>query len=251
MRDRLGANPLPIQLPIGAEDSFIGVVDLIENKALVWKDELGTEYEYEEIPAELVDAAHEARDPPDRDLRRLRRRADRDVLERRGDPARADRAVAAPRHPRPQGDPGPLRVGVQEQGRPAAARRDRRAAAVAARGAAGEGLRDLGQGRRHPGRGGRAPRRRLRALRGARVQGDGRPLRRQADLLPRLLGQAQRRQPGAERDQRQDRADRSAADDARQPPRGDRGVATRATSSPASASSRLRPATLSRRRTRR
>ena len=61
MRDRLGANPLPIQLPIGAEDDFVGVVDLIENKALVWKDELGTEFEYEEIPADLADAAHEAR----------------------------------------------------------------------------------------------------------------------------------------------------------------------------------------------
>ncbi len=61
MRDRLGANPLPIQLPIGAEDGFVGVIDLIENKALVWKDELGTEFEYEEIPAELADAAHEAR----------------------------------------------------------------------------------------------------------------------------------------------------------------------------------------------
>src|SRR5215204_6248180 len=61
MRDRLGANPLPIQLPIGAEDSFVGVVDLIEDKALVWKDELGTEFEYQEIPDDLKDAAHEAR----------------------------------------------------------------------------------------------------------------------------------------------------------------------------------------------
>jgi elongation factor G len=61
MRDRLGARPLPIQLPIGAEDTFVGVIDLIENKALVWKDELGTEFEYEEIPAELADAAHDAR----------------------------------------------------------------------------------------------------------------------------------------------------------------------------------------------
>jgi elongation factor G len=61
MRDRLGANPLPIQLPIGSEDQFVGVVDLIENKALVWKDELGTEFEYEEIPADMQDAAHEAR----------------------------------------------------------------------------------------------------------------------------------------------------------------------------------------------
>ena len=41
MRERLGANPLPIQLPIGAEGAFEGVVDLIENKALVWTDELG------------------------------------------------------------------------------------------------------------------------------------------------------------------------------------------------------------------
>src|ERR671932_684340 len=61
MRDRLGANPLPIQLPIGAESDFTGVVDLIENKALVWKDELGTEFEYEPIPDDLADAAHEAR----------------------------------------------------------------------------------------------------------------------------------------------------------------------------------------------
>jgi elongation factor G len=61
MRDRLGANPLPIQLPIGAEDGFVGVVDLIEDKALVWKDELGTEFEYEAIPDDLADAAHEAR----------------------------------------------------------------------------------------------------------------------------------------------------------------------------------------------
>ncbi|MQA74908.1 MAG: elongation factor G [Solirubrobacterales bacterium] len=61
MRDRLGANPLPIQLPIGAEDGFIGVIDLIENKALVWKDELGTEFEYEEIPERLADATLQAR----------------------------------------------------------------------------------------------------------------------------------------------------------------------------------------------
>jgi elongation factor G len=61
MRDRLGATPLPIQLPIGEEDGFQGVVDLIEGKALVWKDELGTEFEYTEVPDELADAAHEAR----------------------------------------------------------------------------------------------------------------------------------------------------------------------------------------------
>jgi elongation factor G len=61
MRERLGANPLPIQLPIGQESDFEGVIDIIENKALVWTDELGTEFEYREIPAELADEAHEAR----------------------------------------------------------------------------------------------------------------------------------------------------------------------------------------------
>ncbi len=61
MRDRLGAHPLPIQIPIGQESDFIGVVDLIENKALVWKDELGTEFEYVDIPEDLVDLAHEHR----------------------------------------------------------------------------------------------------------------------------------------------------------------------------------------------
>ena len=61
MRERLGAHPLPIQLPIGAEDGFVGVVDLIENKAQVWKDELGTDFDYAEVPAEMADEAREAR----------------------------------------------------------------------------------------------------------------------------------------------------------------------------------------------
>jgi len=63
MKDRLGANPLPIQLPIGNESDtgFVGVVDLIENKALVWRDELGTEFEHEDIPDDLVDQAKEYR----------------------------------------------------------------------------------------------------------------------------------------------------------------------------------------------
>ncbi len=61
MRDRLGANPLPIQIPIGQEADFTGVVDLVENKALVWKDELGTEFEYTEIPEDMKDLAHEHR----------------------------------------------------------------------------------------------------------------------------------------------------------------------------------------------
>jgi len=58
MVDRLGAHPLPIQLPIGQEGGFEGVVDLIEMKAMVWQDELGTEFETREIPAEMIEQAN-------------------------------------------------------------------------------------------------------------------------------------------------------------------------------------------------
>jgi len=61
MKDRLGATAVPIQLPIGAEGDFLGIVDLVQMKALVWKDELGTEFEVVDIPADLVDKAEEYR----------------------------------------------------------------------------------------------------------------------------------------------------------------------------------------------
>ena len=59
MVDRLGARPVPVQLPIGQEEHFRGVVDLIEMSALVWTDSLGTEMESTEIPAELAEQAAE------------------------------------------------------------------------------------------------------------------------------------------------------------------------------------------------
>ena len=61
MNDRLGANPLPIQLPIGAEENFKGVVDLVRMKGLVWTEELGAAYDEIEIPEDLVDQAEEYR----------------------------------------------------------------------------------------------------------------------------------------------------------------------------------------------
>src|ERR1700758_5198599 len=57
MIDRLGANPVPVQLPIGAEADFRGIIDLIGMKAIIYKDELGKEQETVEIPAELADEA--------------------------------------------------------------------------------------------------------------------------------------------------------------------------------------------------
>jgi elongation factor G len=63
MHDVLGANPVPVVIPIGAEEKFKGVVDLIKMQAILWHDEtLGAEYEVEEIPADLMDEAQEWRD---------------------------------------------------------------------------------------------------------------------------------------------------------------------------------------------
>ena len=62
IRTRLGAKPVPIQLPYGAEASFKGIVDLVRMKAVVWEDEgLGAKFHDEDIPADLADRAAEAR----------------------------------------------------------------------------------------------------------------------------------------------------------------------------------------------
>ena len=59
MVDRLGAHPVPVQLPIGQEEHFRGVVDLIEMRAITYSDDLGTNMEIGEIPAELLEQANE------------------------------------------------------------------------------------------------------------------------------------------------------------------------------------------------
>ena len=65
IKERLGAKPIPIQLPIGAEESFVGVVDLIENKSVVWfEDEKTktTQYRLEDVPSDMVDEVNEWRE---------------------------------------------------------------------------------------------------------------------------------------------------------------------------------------------
>src|SRR5574343_1533963 len=63
MKTRLGANPVPIVVPIGAEDTFAGVVDLIEMKAIIWDEaSQGMKFDYRDIPADLVDTAQEWRE---------------------------------------------------------------------------------------------------------------------------------------------------------------------------------------------
>jgi len=62
IKERLGAKPVPIQLPIGAEANFKGIIDLVRMKAVVWEDEaLGAKFHDEDIPADLLDAAVQAR----------------------------------------------------------------------------------------------------------------------------------------------------------------------------------------------
>jgi elongation factor G len=58
MVDRLGANAVPIQLPLGQEDKHVGVIDLVEMKAIVYKDDLGEDFDVTDIPAELAEQAN-------------------------------------------------------------------------------------------------------------------------------------------------------------------------------------------------
>ena len=63
MSDRLGTKPVALQIPIGSEDNFIGVIDLVIMKAIIWKgDELGAKYEVIDIPSEYIDKANQYRE---------------------------------------------------------------------------------------------------------------------------------------------------------------------------------------------
>ena len=63
LRERLGCNAVPIQMTIGAEEGFKGVIDLIKQKAIIWsEDDMGMTFEYEDIPAELEDKVAEMRE---------------------------------------------------------------------------------------------------------------------------------------------------------------------------------------------
>ena len=207
--ERLGAHPLPIQLPIGEESDFKGVVDLVTERALVWKDELGTEWEEEDMPADMVDAAHEARThlieacadyddelieaylaeeeiSPER-IKKALRQATLDIkvtpvlcgssFKNKGVQPLLDAVIDYLPSPL---DVPPL-IGIEpvegrREGRPAARPPDDNA-----------------------------------ALRGARLQGDGRSLRREADLLPRLLRHAEGGLQDPEREHRPHRSGSAAS----------------------------------------
>ncbi len=225
--DRLKAKPLVIQLPIGAENTFIGVVDLVEMHAKVWHGEtdLGAAYEVEEIPADMADKVAKYREM----LLETVAETDEHLLEKHfsGEELTVAEIKAAIRKltDRERGLPDPVRLGVQEQGRPAHARRRRRLPALA------HG-RPVDRRPRRPrrGEGARAPRGLQGALQRACVQDRRAPVLRQAHLHPGVLRSPGRGFRGPQRDQGQQGAHREDLPDALQQGEPGRQPSPRATS---------------------
>ncbi len=134
MRDRLGANAVPVQIPIGQEEHFAGVIDLVEMKAIVYKDDLGQDFEVGPIPAELAEQAHEYH----HQLIDAVSHFDDDLLEsfiideESVTPEQLKRALRKG-DARERAHPGTARFCIQEQGRAAASRRGDRLPAQPAR----------------------------------------------------------------------------------------------------------------------
>ena len=96
MVDRLGAHPVPVQLPIGSEADFTGVVDLVNMKAIVYKDDLGQDWEVADIPERARGRRPSGAHRADRGRRRVRRRADGRLPRGEADRGRSpDRATSA------------------------------------------------------------------------------------------------------------------------------------------------------------
>ncbi len=216
IEDRLGANAVPIQIPIGSEDTFAGVIDLVRMQAILYRDDLGSQIRRGPDPCRARGRGAQAPGEARRGRRRDGRQPHAQVPRRgRADPGRAH-PRPSPGHPAVPDRPGADRLGAQEQGHPADARRGRRLPALAARraprhrGAPDDPRRGPPHGRR-PG-----------AVQRAGIQDRGRPVRRQARLLPGLLGHSQVRLVPPQLHEGQEGADRAHPPDAREPPRGDR-----------------------------
>ncbi len=148
MKARLKANPVPIQVPIGAEDKFEGVVDLVTMKAIYWDDSTqGTKYEMRDIPADLADLAKEWREKMVESAAEANETLMNKYVEGHDLSARRDQGGLAPAHDRERDRPDAVRLGVQEQGRAGDARRGDRLHAGADRHSAGQGRARQRQGR--------------------------------------------------------------------------------------------------------
>ena len=214
MEDRLGANVIPIQLPIGSEGDFEGIVDLVEMNAKVWRGEtkLGETYETIDIPAELAGEGRRVPHQAARGRRRDRRGAAGEVLRRRGTDGRGDQGR----------DPQADRSTPRPTWCCAAARSRTRACSRCSTRSIDylPSPLDVPAGRRprprQGGRGGRPQAVDRRAVLGAGVQGRHAPVLRQADLRPGVLGQGRLRRAGHQRHQGQEGAAGQAVPDALQ-----------------------------------
>ena len=141
IRDRLDALPAVTQLPIGSESEFVGVVDLLESKALVWANDMGEEWEIREIPETMAADAEDAR----HQLIDVVSNFDDTIMEKylAEEPITAADLRRALRTATLAAEvvPGAVRLGLQEQGRPADARRRHRLPAQPAGPAADPGHR--------------------------------------------------------------------------------------------------------------
>ena len=116
--DRMGCKPVAIQIPVGAEDVYKGVIDLVEMNARIWRDEsLGAKFDDVEIPAELAELAKEYHEKMVESVAEC----DDSLMEKYlgGETITKDELKAGirPRDHRAEDVPGDLRFGVQEQGR--------------------------------------------------------------------------------------------------------------------------------------
>ena len=133
IRDRLDAVPAVIQLPIGSEGGFQGVVDLLAMEALVWDDDMGEKWRTGGDPRRAGRRGRRGPAPARRRAVELRRHHHGEVRRRRGDHRRRPASGPAPGHHRQPDRARAVRLGLQEQGRPAHARRRRRLPAQPAR----------------------------------------------------------------------------------------------------------------------
>ena len=216
MIDRLGAHPVPIQLPIGAEGDFEGIIDLINMKEIVYKDDLGKDVVIQDIREALLPEAQAARETLLDEVSHYDDELVEMILEDQEIPK--ERIVAAIRKATLDIKLTPVLCGSSFKNKGVQPLLD---AVIDFLPSPLDVPRRRGprvrQGQRRGAR--RDPQRvRRRAVQRARVQDHGRPLRRQAHVLPRLLGQARGRLARPQRDHGPHRAHRPHPDDARQRP---------------------------------
>ena len=239
MIERLGARAVPLQIPIGAEDHFDGHVDLVTMKSIRYIDSLGAKWDEDEVPAELREQAEAYR----HDL--VEAVADHDeaimIAFLEDEPVTEDQLRSAIRKATLDNSITPVLLGSAFKNKGVQPLLDAVIDYLPSPIDVPPVIGHRPEGRRRDGPGGRPER----AVLGAGLQGDDRPVRRQADLLPGLLGQAQLGLIRPERLDRPQGAGRAACSRCTPTTARTSRRSARARSPPPSASSRPRPATRS------